>query len=60
FSPEEAMVMKFVDAEGVPLDDLVRQTGLSAAKVNSLCMTLRVKGRLRYFPGNRVALPRAD
>ena len=52
--------MKHVDAEGVPRDDLVRRTGLSAAKVNALCMTLRVKGRLRYFPGNRVALPRAD
>lgn len=60
FSPEEALLMKHVDAEGVPLDDLVRRTGLSAAKVNALCMTLRVKGRLRYFPGNRVALPRAD
>ena len=60
FSPEEAMVMKQVDVEGVSLDELVRRTGLSAAKVNSLCMTLRIKGRLRYFPGNRVALPRAD
>ena len=52
--------MKQVDVEGVSLDELVRRTGLSAAKVNSLCMTLRIKGRLRYFPGNRVALPRAD
>ena len=60
FSPEEAQIMKQVDVEGVSLDELVRRTGLSAAKVNSLCMTLRIKGRLRYFPGNRVALPRDD
>ncbi len=58
FSIEEALVMKHVDAEGVAMDDLVRLTKLPAAKVNSICMTLRVKGRVRFFPGNRVALPR--
>ena len=58
FSLEEAMVMKHVDVEGISMDELVRRTGLSAAKVNSVCMTLRVKGRVRFFPGNRVALPR--
>ncbi|MGN0854003.1 MAG: DNA-processing protein DprA [Kiritimatiellia bacterium] len=60
FSPEEAMVMKYVVVEGVSLDELVRKTRLPAAKVNAVCMTLRLKGRLRYFPGNRVALPRAE
>lgn len=60
FSLEEAMIMKHVDVEGISLDRLVALTGLSAAKVGSLCMTLRVKGRVRFFPGNRVALPRAD
>jgi len=58
FSLEESMVMRVVDSEGVSLDTIVEKTGLSAAKVNSLCMTLRMKGRLRFFPGNRVALPR--
>lgn len=58
FSLEEAMVMRHVDAEGVSMDELVARTKLSPAKVNALCMTLRVKGRLRFFPGNRVALPR--
>jgi len=58
FSLEESMVMRVVDAEGVSLDTIVEKTKLSAAKVNSLCMTLRMKGRLRFFPGNRVALPR--
>ena len=45
-------------AEGVSLDRLVELSGLPAAKVNALCMTLRMKGRVRFFPGNRVALPR--
>ena len=60
FSVEESMVMRHVDAEGIRMDSLVEKTGLPAAKVNSVCMALRVKGRLRFFPGNRVALPRQD
>ncbi len=59
FSIEESLVMKYVDAEGISLDRLIALTKLSPAKVNSICMTLRVKGRVRFFPGNRVALPRA-
>ena len=58
FSVEEAMVMREVDAEGVSMDVLIRRTGLPAEKVNALCMALRLKGRVRFFPGNRVALPR--
>ena len=58
FSVEEAMIMREVDAEGVHMDILVRRTGLPAEKVNALCMALRLKGRIRFFPGNRVALPR--
>lgn len=60
FSVEEALVMKHIDVEGISIDELVRKTKLPVAKVNALCMTLRLKGRVRYFPGNRVALPRAD
>ncbi len=60
FSLEESLIMKHVDAEGVSLDQLVALTKLSPTKVNALCMTLRVKGRVRFFPGNRVALPRQD
>ncbi len=58
YSVEEALVMREVDAEGVHMDVLVRRTGLPAEKVNALCMSLRLKGRVRFFPGNRVALPR--
>ena len=59
YSVEEAMIMREVDAEGVHMDILVRRTGLPVEKVNALCMALRLKGRVRFFPGNRVALPRA-
>ncbi len=58
FSVEEAMIMREVDNEGVSMDVLIRRTGLPAEKVNALCMELRLKGRVRFFPGNRVALPR--
>jgi DNA processing protein len=57
---EEALLMKHVDAEGVGIDELVRLTGIGAAKVNAAAMTLRIKGRVRFFPGNRIALPRGD
>ena len=58
FSIEEAMIMREVNIEGVSMDVLIRRTGLPAEKVNALCMSLRLKGRIRFFPGNRVALPR--
>ena len=58
YSVEEAMVMLHVDDDGVSMDRLVRETGLAVSKVNSLVMTLRVKGFVRFLPGNRVALPR--
>ena len=60
YSLEESLIMRHVEMDGISIDDLVRLTHLPAAKVNTLCMTLRMKGRVRFFPGNRVALPRAD
>ena len=55
YSVEEAMVMLHVDAEGVTVDELVRKTKLSVDRVNALTMSLRIKGFLRFLPGNRVA-----
>lgn len=57
-SLEESLILREVDSAGVTMDHLVAKTNLPAAKVASLCMTLRLKGRVRYIPGNRVALPR--
>lgn len=58
YTLEEALIMRGVDVEGISMDRLVAKTGLPASKVATLCMTLRLKGRIRYLPGNRVALPR--
>lgn len=57
---EEAMIMREIDVEGVPMESLVGKTGLDPMKVNSLVMGLRMRGKVRFFPGNRVALPRPD
>ena len=59
-SVEEALILREVDADGVAMDVLVRRTGLSAAKVNALCMKLRLAGRVRFLPGNRVAALREN
>ena len=56
YSVEEAMVMLHVDADGVAVDELVRKTKLPVDKVNALTMSLRLKGFLRFLPGNRVTL----
>ena len=55
---EESLILREVNLDGVSMDHLVDKTGLDAAKVASLCMTLRLKGRVRYLPSNRIALPR--
>lgn len=55
---EESMVLRHLDSDGISLDKLVFKTGFDAAKLGSVCMSLRLKGRLRYLPGNRVSLPR--
>lgn len=56
YSVEEAMVMLHVDADGVTIDELVRKTKLPVDRVNALAMSLRLKGFIRFLPGNRVAL----
>lgn len=53
-SVEESLVMGAVADGALSMDELARRTELSAAKVNSVCMMLRLKGRLRFLPGNRV------
>lgn len=60
FSIEESMIMRELDAEGVSMDKLVELTGLPPQTIRSLTMTLRLKERVRFLPGNRVALPRGS
>ena len=56
YSVEEALVMLHVDEEGVSIDELVRATKLPVEKVNALAMSLRIKGFVRFLPGNRISL----
>ena len=56
YSVEEALIMLHVDEDGIAVDELVRKTKLSVDKVNALTMSLRLKGFIRFLPGNRVAL----
>ena len=58
YSPEEALVMLHVDADGKAVDEIVRLSGLPAERVNAIVMGLRIKGFVRFLPGNRVAMPR--
>ena len=56
YSVEESLLMLHVDADGIAVDELVRKTKFPVDKVNALTMSLRLKGFLRFLPGNRVAL----
>ena len=55
YSVEEALVMTNLDEEGVSRDELVRLTKLPAEKVSALAMSLRIKGFVRFLPGNRIS-----
>ena len=55
YSVEEALIMTNLDDEGVALDELVRLTKLPAEKVSALAMSLRIKGFVRFLPGNRIS-----
>lgn len=56
FSVEEALLVANLNEEGVTADELVRRTRLSIKKVNSTAMELRLKGVVRFLPGNRISL----
>ena len=55
-SLEESMVLKAVPDGGSSIDRVVAMCGLAPGKVNSLLASLRLKGRIRFLPGNRVTL----
>lgn len=54
-SSEEASVLRAVPEEGATMDTVARICGLGAACVSALLVGLRLKGRVRLLPGNRVA-----
>ena len=56
-SLEESMVLRALpDEGGTDIDAVARAAGLSAAKTNTLLVQLRLKRRVKFLPGNRVAL----
>ena len=56
---EEAMVLKAMpDGDDIHVDSLVRAVKLPVAKVNALLVQLRLKRRVKFLPGNRVAAVR--
>lgn len=55
YTLEESLIMRIVEDTGTKIEKIVRESGLSAAKVNSLAMELRLKGRIKFLPGNRIA-----
>jgi len=56
YTVEEAMVMLHVDEDGISLDELSRETKLPAEKIGALAMSLRLKGFVKFLPGNRISL----
>lgn len=54
-SAEEAAVLRVIDEDGASVDDVVRACALPVARVNALLVGLRLKKRVRFLPGNRVA-----
>ncbi len=54
-SIEEALVLRQVPTAGATLDAVARAVQLPVAKTNALLVALRLKGRVRFLPGNRVA-----
>ena len=58
-SADEARVLRAVPEDGATMDAVARACGLGAACVNTLLVGLRLKGRVRLLPGNRVAPARS-
>ena len=55
-SIEEASVLRVLGDTPVTVDRIVRESGLSAARANSVLVGLRIKRKVRFMPGGRVSL----
>ena len=53
---EEEAVLKAIPSKGITLERLAFITKLPASNIADSTMTLRLKGVIRFLPGNRVAL----
>ena len=59
FTIEESLVLRAIPEGGATVDAIVREAKLPIEKVNSLLVGLRLKGRVRFLPGNRVMAAQA-
>jgi len=55
-SLEESLVLRAIPDGGASIDKVIAVSGLAPGKVNSLLAALRLKGRIRFLPGNRVRI----
>jgi DNA processing protein len=56
FTLEESLVLRAIPEGGATIDAVAREAKLPMEKVNALLVGLRLKGRVRFLPGNRVAV----
>ena len=56
FTLEESLVLRAIPENGATIDMVAREAKLPMEKVNVLLVGLRLKGRVRFLPGNRVTL----
>ena len=56
FTLEESLVLRAIPEGGATIDMVAREAKLPMEKVNVLLVGLRLKGRVRFLPGNRVAI----
>ncbi len=57
-SKEERCVLAQIDNEEISVDQVVRESGLDAGKVNALLVGLRIKRMVQLLPGGRVTRAR--
>jgi len=53
-SEEEERIMRCLSEEGIPVDEVIRLSGLAAAQVNPLLVGLQIRRRLKMLPGGLV------
>lgn len=56
FSVEEALVMANMSGSEMSMSELVNLTRLPLQRLNSVVMELRLKGLVKFLPGNRISL----
>ena len=56
FTLEESLVLRSIPEGGATVDAVGRAAKLPVGKLNALLVGLRLKGRIRFLPGNRVVV----